>query len=395
MDTRYKIWRWAFAGRAMPFAFVDLDAFDRNIAAVRERAGGKPVRVASKSVRCAGLLRRILAVDGFRGIMAYTAREAAFLANKGFDDILVAYPVLGEVADSGVLEHIRSGKRIWLMADCVEHLRYLDAAGRDARVRVPVCLDVDMSSEYPGIYFGVRRSPVRTPEQAVELWRAARKLRHVRLEAVMGYEAQVAGLQDFGAGGFLKNQLIGVLKKSSMREVRARRAAIVAALRDDGCALQLVNGGGTGSVEWTAREEAVTEVTAGSGFFAPALFDHYAHFRHEPAAGYAIEIVRRPAPGLYTCQGGGYPASGAAGADRLPRPWLPEGARLLAREGAGEVQTPVAYDGPERLRLGDPVFMRHAKAGELCERFNSLLLLEEGVVTGEMPTYRGEGPCFL
>ena len=50
------------------------------------------------------------------------------------------------------------------------------------------------------------------------------------LEAVR--EAQVAGLQDFGPGGFLKNQLIGVLKKSSMREVRARRAAIVAQCRN-------------------------------------------------------------------------------------------------------------------------------------------------------------------
>ena len=379
----------------MPFAFVDLDAFDRNIAAVRDRAGGKPVRVASKSVRCVELLRRILAADGFRGVMAYTAREAAFLAGRGFDDILVAYPALGEVAASGVLEHIRSGRRIWLMADCVEHLHFLDTAGRDARVRVPVCLDMDMASLYPGIHFGVRRSPVRTPEPAVSVWRAARKLRHVRLEGVMGYEAQVAGLQDFGPAGFLKNHLVGVLKKASMREVCSRRAAIAAALREDGCELQFVNGGGTGSVEWTARDEVVTEVTAGSAFYAPALFDHYANFRHEAAAGYAIEIVRRPGPGLYTCQGGGYPASGAAGADRLPRPWLPEGARLLAQEGAGEVQTPVAYDGSVRLQLGDPVFMRHAKAGELCERFDTLLLLQGDVVVGETPTYRGEGQCFL
>jgi D-serine deaminase-like pyridoxal phosphate-dependent protein len=98
---------------------------------------------------------------------------------------------------------------------------------------------------------------------------------------------------------------------------------------------------------------------------------------------------------LYTCLGGGYVASGSAGTEKLPRPYLPDGAALLPLEGAGEVQTPVRYRGPERLALGDPIFMRHSKAGELCEHFNTLLLVMAGRVVGEVPTYRGEGQVFL
>ena len=64
-------------------------------------------------------------------------------------------------------------------------------------------------------------------------------------------------------------------------------------------------------------------------------------------------------------------------------------------EGAGEVQTPVRYAGPAALRLGDPIFMRHSKAGELCERFNELALVADGKIAGAAPTYRGQGMAFL
>ena len=98
---------------------------------------------------------------------------------------------------------------------------------------------------------------------------------------------------------------------------------------------------------------------------------------------------------MATLLGGGYIASGAPGWDREPEPWLPEGLKLDSQEGAGEVQTPVTGPGALGLRVGDQVYMRHAKAGELCERFDSLLLVRRGEVVDEVPTYRGEGRCFL
>ncbi len=392
----YAYYKHAFQHSPMPFAFVDLDVFDQNIQAILERAKGRKICIASKSIRCVALIQRILAASpAFHSIMAYSAREAVFLTEQGLDNILVAYPVLGEADSAKVCDALKAGKQITLMVDAPEHVTYLEHLGADAEVILPICMDIDMSGRYPGIFFGVRRSPITTPEQALALWETIRACSHLRLDGIMGYEAQIAGLQDHPPHQFFKNRLIHLLKRKSRAEVIARRAAIVHALRRAGAELRFVNGGGTGSVETTIQEDVITEVTVGSGFYSPALFDHYEQFKHLPAAGYAIEIVRRPAPDIYTCQGGGYVASGAAGPDKLPSPYLPAGARLIPQEGAGEVQTPLVYEGNEPLSLGDPIFLRHAKAGELCERFNALLLLSNGHVVDAVLTYRGQGKCFL
>lgn len=164
---------------------------------------------------------------------------------------------------------------------------------------------------------------------------------------------------------------------------------IVEMLENQGHLLSFVNGGGTGSVETTIKEDVVTEVTVGSGFFSPRLFDYYSQFRHEPAAGFALEVVRIPEQNVYTCFGGGYIASGSIGVDKQPEPYLPKGCTLFPNEGAGEVQTPVHYKGT--LSLDDPVFFRHAKAGELCEHFNEVYLIKGSAVTGTAKTYRGHG----
>jgi D-serine deaminase-like pyridoxal phosphate-dependent protein len=159
--------------------------------------------------------------------------------------------------------------------------------------------------------------------------------------------------------------------------------------------LEFVNGGGTGSLRSTARETAVTELAAGSGLYSPTLFDTYRAFRLRPAAMFALPVVRRPGPGVVTVLGGGYLASGPGDAARLPTPYLPSGLHLDGQEGAGEVQTPVLGAPADALGVGDRVYFRHAKAGELCERFDRLYLVEGERVVEEVPTYRGEGRCFL
>lgn len=395
MESPYTYYRSAIAGRVMPLAYVDLDRFDRNIRDIAARSRGTRIRVASKSIRCVPLLERILATGApYHGIMAYSAREAVFLSQQGFDDLLIAYPVVHEAEDARLCEELQRGKRIVCMVDCFEHVQFLDKLGRDHAVEVSVCIDIDLATEFPGLYFGVRRSPLRTPVDVIELSRRIAAAKNVRLAGAMGYEAQIAGLPDNAPGQRIKNAFIRFLKRRSISDFRKRRADIVQAIRDDGIELEFVNGGGTGSVETSIEEECLTEVTVGSGFFAPLLFDWYQSCRHLPAVGYAIEITRNPAPGIYTCHGGGYVASGT-GANKAPLPFLPEGAALLPLEGAGEVQTPVRYDGSETLNLGDPIFMRYAKAGEMCERFNMLLAIEGGAIVGEFPTYRGEGQVFL
>ena len=362
----------ATAGLEPPFAIVDLDAFDANAADLLARARGKPVRLASKSVRCRALIDRALGL-GLRGVLAFTLPEALWLAT-GHDDIVVAYPTV----DRAALRQPRDG--ITRMVDSVEHLDLIDG-GR-------VCLDVDAGWWLLGgrIRIGAKRSPLRTPEDAAALAREV-VARGLELDGLMMYEAQIAGVGD-RPGNPLLGLALRAMQRRSARELADRRAAVVQALPP----LRFVNGGGTGSVAATAAEAAVTEVAAGSGLFAPTLFDAYTSFRPRPAAFFALPVVRRPGRRVATVLGGGYPASGPPGRDRLPRPAFPAGLRLDRQEGAGEVQTPVL--GAD-LPLGARVWFRHAKAGELCERFDVLHLVQGDRVVDTVPTYRGEGRTFL
>jgi D-serine deaminase-like pyridoxal phosphate-dependent protein len=394
--TSYDSYRAALAGYRLPAAFVDLEALSANLADLRARAGGLPIRLVTKSVRCVAILRRVLAGGApFRGLMCYSPAEAAWLASLGFDDLLVAYPSVEPGDLRAVAGQLRAGRTIALMVDGAVQVQRIAALARAEGVVQPLAIDLDMSSDFPGLRFGVFRSPVDGPAAAVAL--AAEIARHpsLRLDGLMGYESQIAGLMDEVPGQRAKNAVIRLLKRRSIPEITERRRATVAALAAAGHALRFVNGGGTGSVESTRADDSVTELAAGSGLYMPTLFDHYRAFRGRPAAGFALAVTRAPASGVVTCAGGGYPASGPGGADRMPRPWLPAGCTLVATEGAGEVQTPVRVPAGVALAPGDPLLFRHAKAGELCERFNELLLIEGGAVVDKVATYRGDGKCFL
>jgi len=387
----------ATAGLEPPFAVVDLDAFDANAGDLLRRAGGKPVRLASKSVRVRALIERALGA-GLQGILAFTLPEALWLAGHGHDDLVVAYPT----ADRAALRELATGsarERVTVMVDSAEHLEAIRAAGASAAAPVRVCLDVD-AGWWPlggrGPRIGAKRSPLHTPAAAAALAREIAARPELVLDGLMSYEAHIAGLGDRPPGrlGALAGAAIAGMQSASGRELAARRAEVVAAVSAV-APLRFVNGGGTGSVERTAAEAAVTEVAAGSGLFAPTLFDAYRSFTPRPAALFALPVVRRPSAGVATVLGGGYLASGAAGGDRLPRPVLPAGLRLDRQEGAGEVQTPVTGEAARALRVGDRVWFRHAKAGELCERFDAVHLIRGGAVVETVPTYRGEGMTFL
>ncbi len=382
-------------GRQFPLAYVDLDLFDANVQKLVGMADGKIIRIASKSVRIPALLQRVLKYsDVFQGLMCYSPREAVFLSQQGFDDLLMGYPCWNERDILPIIEELKKGKSITLMVDRPEHISHLDRMGKAQNVRIPVCMDLDMSSDLPGLHFGVWRSSVFGEKEAVALGRVIQQHPNVELVAVMGYEAQIAGLGDNVPGQAAMNAIVKLLKKRSVKEIAKRRKTVVDALTQMGFNLRIVNGGGTGSMDTTCSEEAVTEVTVGSGFFSPGLFDNYSHFKLMPAAGYAIEVVRQPKPDIYTCLGGGYVASGEIGKLKQPNVFLPEGAELIAQEGVGEVQTPIKYSGKE-LQLGSPVFLRHSKAGELCEHFNTAVLISKGKVVDEVRTNRGFGEAFL
>lgn len=235
---------------------------------------------------------------------------------------------------------------------------------------------------------------MHTPHQAVTLARAIQSRQGFHLAGVMSYEGQIAGMGDNQPGSPLKRVALRAMQRLSARELADRRAAAIAAV-ETVAPLEFVNGGGTGSVEQTSAEHVITEIGAGSGLYGPGLFDFYRRFRPRPAAYFVMSVVRRPTDKIATVLGGGWVASGPPGRDRLPTLSWPRGLRMNPLEGAGEVQTPVLGPAAHGLRLGDHVWFRHAKAGELCERVNTLHLVSGSEIVGQAPTYRGGGHAFL
>lgn len=379
---------------ATPTAVVDLDAFDANAADLARRAGGKPVRVASKSLRVPALISRALGHDGFAGVLAFTVAEALWLHGTGVsDDIVVAYPSVDREALAELTASPSAAAAITLMVDDVAHLDAVDATRTSRAVPVRVALDVDAGLRLGGQHIGPKRSPLFDTADVVALARAVVERPGFTLVGVMTYEGQVAGVQDDVPDQRTRSLLVRRLKQASMAQLEVRRREIAEALAPV-ADLEFWNGGGSGSVEATAADGAVTEIAAGSGLLVPGVFDHYASFEPRPAAYFGLRVTRKPTPAMATVHGGGLIASGATGEDRSPVPWAPPGLHLTSLEGAGEVQTPLTGHPAALLGIGDLVWFRHAKSGELFEHVRDVHLVRGDEVVDVVPSYRGCDRAF-
>ena len=371
-----------------PLAIVDQDAFDRNAADLTRRAAQHPIRVATKSLRCRYLIEGALATPGYAGVMCYSLPEALWLHAMGTsDDLLVAYPTVDTRALRTLAGDDIARRQITIMVDSVAHLDVVDRALGDGHPEIRVCLELDVSwrplAGQPLVHVGTWRSPLRTPQQAAGFAAAIRGRPGFRLVGVMGYEGQIAGLGDAPPGHPLRARLIRLIQARSVAELNRRRAEAIRLIQAV-TPLEFVNGGGTGSLESTALDPSVTELTAGSGLVGPTLFDAYTRFTPAPALLFALPVVRRPGPEIATLFAGGYVASGPGTPDRLPRPYLPAGLRLTGVEGAGEVQTPVRGAAAARLAPGDRV-LAAARQGRRARRALRGVLRDRG----RQPGHRG------
>lgn len=399
----YESFRTLLKGERLPTSIVNMDALDRNLEKILEpvKGSGKTLRLATKSLRIPGIIKYIQerCGDYFEGLMCLTVEEASFLAEQGFCDLLVAYPTV-QPLDMALLADLTKKETVKtrIVVDNEYHIQALSMAGKKYKVTMEAVVEVDMSLRPFGdaLHLGVRRSPIREGEQILSLARLANSLGGVRVVGLMGYEAQIAGLTDENPFTRALNPIKKLIKKASIPDVARKRKKIAEYLMNNGVELKIFNGGGTGSLKYTSLEPVVTEVTAGSGFFCSHLFDYYNDLDLLPAAFFALQVVRFPAKSMVTCLGGGYVASGEAHLDKSPVPYLPMGLHLISFEGVGETQTPLTCSEiTPALSLGDPVIFRHAKAGELFERFNEALIVRQGKIEEKLPTYRGFGKSFL
>lgn len=384
----------AYANLKRPFACIDMEAVDWNIEMVNRLTVDKKIRIATKSVRSVELLRYIAEqLTNHGGWMTYDCEETQFLLERGFDDLLIGYPQLEKAAIVLLIPYIANGAKVIFMVDSEEQVGLLHRIGEAFDVKIEICLDINLSTDYKLLYFGTQRSSLKKLDDVRELIQKLQVYSFVEVVGVMGYEAQIAGVADIPAAKWQK-PIIRALKLHSEKKVDLYRKAAVHEIRKAFPAVRFVNGGGSGSIEFTCRAEEVSEVTIGSAFYFPALFSRYNNAPFEPATFFALRVTRKPDAQIAVCHGGGYVASGAPGIDKSPVPVWPKHLTLLANEGAGEVQTPV-YDKEKSLSIGDTVFFRHAKAGELCEQFNELHARRGDRYVKTFKTYRGDGACFL
>jgi D-serine deaminase-like pyridoxal phosphate-dependent protein len=385
----------ATADREPPVAVIGLEALVHNARSMLQRAGGTPIRVASKSIRVRAVQDAVLALPGYAGVLAYTLPEALWLAET-VDDVVVGYPTADREAIAQLAADERLASRVTLMVDSVSHLDLIDAAAPPAgRSPVRVAIELDASYTAPALgRLGVWRSPVVTVADATALAREIVGRPGFTLVGLMAYESQIAGVGNRPKGNPVRGRVIDWMQSRSASELAERRGAVVAAVRAI-APLEFVNGGGTGSLESTSADASVTEIAAGSGLFGGHLFDTYSRFSPAPAAAFALPVVRKPRPDMATLLGGGWIASGPPAVDRLPEVVWPRATRMQPREMAGEVQTPLSGRGAAALAVGDRVWLRHTKSGELSEHVNEFCVVEDGQVVDVVPTYRGEGKAFL
>lgn len=384
----------AFAHLARPFACIDLEALDWNIKMVNVQSKGKDIRIATKSIRSVELLQYIAErLDNHSGWMTFDCQETLFLLERGFTHILLGYPQMERESIELMIPYIAQGADITFMIDREEHWRLLHEIGLQHNIVLKVCIDVNVSTDFKWIYFGTQRSSLKQVEDVKSLLMKMKEFPNTEVIGIMGYEAQIAGVVDRPVIRW-QQPLIQFLKKRSMTLIGQLRRDTVNQIKKACPSIQFVNGGGSGSIDFTVQAKEVTELTIGSAFYFPALFSRYKQLPFKSAASYALRVTRIPEDGIAVCHGGGYTASGAIGIDKAPVPFWPNNLYLLKNEGPGEVQTPL-LDKDRILSVGDTVFFRHAKAGELCERFLKIHGRRGDKYVKAFKTYRGEGGCFI
>lgn len=400
-NWEYQKLRELVKNEPLPAMIVDLDCLDENISRISDlvSGAGKKIRIASKSIRVVALLKYILEKGGphFHGLMCFSVSEAEFLFSQGFDDLLVAYPTVGREDLESFYSLTQKELNITLMVDSQGQIDEIEKIWNEHKIgKIPakVCIDVDMSWKPAGLHLGVYRSPVRSLTDFQKVFKKIQESNHLKFAGVMGYEAQVAGMGDKSPFSPVLNPVKKMIKNKSVKDVFARREAIHRFLQSENVDPEIFNGGGTGSLKSTVKEPWLTEVTAGSGFLQSHLFDYYETNQNVPAFCFGLQVSRISEPGTVTCKSGGFVASGEAGADKWPVPFLPKGIKMIKNEGFGEVQTPVLLPQNLDMKLGDPLFFRPAKAGEIAERFNEYILIRDNKIVEKVPTYRGLRHCF-
>lgn len=387
-----------------PYCAVDLNRLVCNYKQLDRMAQnpyGKllPFRIATKSIRSPQFIEWIFQHCPRFGnrLMAYRVREALFLLKSLPQcDVLVAYPSLERTELEEVCRYLKEypKTKLTLMVSSKNHVELLSLLARENQITIRVCIDVSVKTF--GV-FGASRTAIETPGQLESFILLLLRHPSLKLVGLMGYEAQIAGLPDNTPDQFFRNHTIGFLKKQSIKKIHALRQKYLDVYRKVfKNELEFFNGGGSGSLDTSAKDQALTELTVGSGLICPRQFLYYHNLREkiQPAVFFALRVTTQIDANRFQCTSGGFIASGVPqDKSKLPLVVYPFDTDFDKQEGCNETVSMVRAP-KHKLREGDLVYCIHGKAGELFERFPEIIAIHDAKVIGRFPTYVGEGKFF-
>ena len=231
---------------ATPALLIDLDAFERNIAAMAAFAkkSGIALRPHAKTHKSVEIAKRQIAA-GALGVCCAKLGEAEALADGGIDSILITSPV---VSDRGIARLIALNMRpIDLMAVCDNQAvaARLDQAAHEAGKKLKIVVDIDPGLGRTGI----------AAENAVPLVQFVAQARGLEYSGLQCYAGQA---QHMESANERRSASLAVLKE--LGALRDRLAAM-------GLAPNIISGGGTGTFDIDPDARVLTELQVGSYVF--------------------------------------------------------------------------------------------------------------------------------
>jgi D-serine deaminase-like pyridoxal phosphate-dependent protein len=310
-----------------PFLAVDLDVFEENVAACFGRLRHVDVRPHQKTAKSPDVARRLLDA-GASGICVAKLSEAEVMLEAGIDDLLITTEIAGRVKVArlvAVLDRFPDAP-LRLVVDSARAADAIDAA---LPRPVDVLIEVDVGQNRCGV----------APEDARALADHLATLPQLRLIGVQGYEGNLQHVRD------------STERRARCDCAMGRLEQAVGALRAGGHRIDVVTSGGTGTAEFCAAHEVVTEVQPGSFIFMDADYGDTAGVPYRTALLAHATVISHPTPSRAVVDAGLKALSDDSGRARLSPDlgWTYE-------HGGDEhgVLTPAA-DDPASLRIGDRV----------------------------------------
>jgi D-serine deaminase-like pyridoxal phosphate-dependent protein len=226
-----------------PAVLVDLDVLESNIARMAERAreSGVRLRPHAKTHKVVEIARRQVAA-GAIGLSLAKTSEAEIFADAGFEDLFVAYPVVGADKARRLLALAERLQRLAVGVDSIDGASTLAGAFRAAGRVLDVMLKVDVGFHRVGV----------PPERARETARRLVDLPGLRLRGIFTHAGQ----------GYHAETPEGV--REVARHEGRTMAAVADELRKAGLALEEVSVGSTPTARESMTQAGVTECRPGN-----------------------------------------------------------------------------------------------------------------------------------